>query len=395
MKKVLIITPKFPYPAYGACEQDRAAGIEIFIKNGWEVRVITKIYNQEYQTEVNKQAQILGIKITALNYKYLQTDKIKKWWRRLWSLNWDGAAFEYSDQDTEEILHKELEEFQPDLVWFDYTYLWSLYEIVKQRNIPIVTRSINFEPNHFLDEDGRNLWNYFKAIPKLLSEFIVVRKSDIIFAITPKEAEIYKKLGHKRVLVLPLRGLPNCLSQPHVVCDSKILNIFFAGSTYNVSHNRTALEFLLKEVAPLVEKRLSRQFIFHIFGKKIPSELLCFIDNHRIVYHQYINKIEYESLLKQMDIAIVPSLYGAGMQQKVFEPLARGFPLITSARGLVGYDFLNGKHLILADRAIEYVNALERLCDINLRSSLAAAAKMQANNLFSSLTIEKTIFSNI
>ncbi len=107
---------------------------------------------------------------------------------------WDGAAFEYADPEIKAIFSRELDEFKPDAVWFDYTYLWPLYKIAKKNKIPIYTRSINFEPMHFLDEDGHSWWNYLKSIPKFVSEYLTTRMSDKIFAITPKEAEIYNYL---------------------------------------------------------------------------------------------------------------------------------------------------------------------------------------------------------
>jgi hypothetical protein len=43
MKKVLIITPRSPFQGRGADEQDRLEGVGWFMRNGFEVRVITKI----------------------------------------------------------------------------------------------------------------------------------------------------------------------------------------------------------------------------------------------------------------------------------------------------------------------------------------------------------------
>lgn len=392
-KKVLIVTPKFPYPPYGACEQDRAAGVELFLKNGWEVRVITKIYGEEYRKEVDDVSQKLGIKIIPIVYKYLHGGK--KCWRRLLNPRyWDGAAFEYSDPEIKNALIQELNEFQPNVVWFDYTYLWPLYRIVKDKEIPIITRSINFEPAHFLDEDGRNFINYLKTVPKLLSEYFVSQKSDVLFAITPKESRIYQKMGAKKVVVLPLRGLPRCLDWSHKVADKKVLNVFFAGSTYNVSHNRAALEFLLKKVVPQTKSIFPGQFKFHVFGRKIPDDLNSYF-NDNIINHQYLEEPEYLSLLSEMDIAIVPSLYGAGMQQKIFEPLARGFPTVTSARGLAGYPFKEGRHLFLAQTAEEFVKCLGALKEYTLRESLSRETKSLSRSLFSESVLEKIIFDSI
>ena len=190
-KRILIITPKFPYPSYGTCELDRAAGIEMFIKLGYEVYVITKVYGEEYKQEAARMAEKLGITIVPISYKYLsraQTfcKKIQSIFGRIfrpWYL--DGAAYEYSDPEIRLAVQNALGSFKPELVWFDYTYLWPLYSLIKKSGTPIITRSINFEPLHFLEEDGRTFWNYLKFIPKLLSEYLTVRKSSAILAITP------------------------------------------------------------------------------------------------------------------------------------------------------------------------------------------------------------------
>ncbi len=395
-KKILIISPKFPYPAYGACEQDRAAGIEFFIKQGYDVQVITKVYADSYKPEAKAAGEKLGITVIPISYKYLFTKTIsQKLWRgflRLiqpWYL--DGAAFEYSEPEIRRVLRETLDSFQPDLVWFDYSYLWPLYELVRKRKIPIITRSINFEPRHFLEEDGRNIINYLKFLPKLLSEYLVSKKSDVVFAITPDEAVMYKKIGARHVEVLPLRGLPACLGEfPVAVKDHVPLNVFFSGSTYNVIHNRKALEFLLTEIIPETFKQFPGQFIFHIFGGKVPVEFEKFFGNG-VVKYGYLLLEEFQTKMQTMDIAVVPSLYGAGMQQKIFEPLARGFPAIVSPRGLAGYPFQPGEHLLCATTAAEFLSGLGEMRSSHLREKLSRSAQALAQQLFSEEIIQTRI----
>ena len=394
MKKVLIVSPKFPYPPYGACELDRAAGIEMLIKLGYKVYVITKVYSDEYKQTVRETAEKLGITIVSVGYKYLFLSlgqKIINGLKRLiqpWY--WDGAAFEYSDPEIRAEVEKALDSFQPDLVWFDYTYLWPLYGSVRKKRIPIITRSINFEPRHFLEEDGRSVVNYIKFLPKLLTEYIVGKLSDTVCSITPNEAELYKKIGTRRVVVLPLRGLPSGGAKAREARDHTPLNVFFSGSTYNVAHNREALKFLLAEVIPEATRQFPRQFIFHIFGRKIPVELAGYFSEN-VIKHNYLPPQKFEELMAMMDIAVAPSLYGAGMQQKIFEPLARGFPTITSARGLAGYPFKNGEHLVLAETREQFVSALGSLRDRNLRQELGTAAAKLSAAIFSKEKIEEIV----
>lgn len=392
MKKILIITPKFPYPAYGACEQDRSAGIELFLELGYQVEVITKVYAEEYKKSAIEIGKQLGIKIIPIIYKNLsRQNRLKKFWSRLWHFGfWDGAAFEYADPEMQEAVNDSLENFEPDLVWFDYTYLWPLYKTVKQYGLPIITRSINFEPIHFLEESGRSFINYLKFLPKLYSEYLTIKYSDIIFAITPKEKKIYEKMRAKNVEVLPLRGLINLLNITSLPKDRAPLNVFFSGSTYNVFHNRLALEFLIKHIAPLAEHVYPGQFVFHVFGGKVPGVLDKYFTKN-VIKKNYVPEEDFAEEMSKMDMAIVPSIVGAGMQQKVFAPLAMGFPTITSKHGLAEYPFANKKEVLVAETLEEYVRALGALRDFNLRKELGERAKNLSELLFSKKNIVNII----
>ncbi|MCG2694869.1 glycosyltransferase family 4 protein [Candidatus Parcubacteria bacterium] len=384
-KKILVVTPRSPFSKSGACDQDRACGIEELIRLGYDVRVIVKILSISDEDFVKKTSIDLGIKIIPVVYKFTKNlstlKKIIKIFKRISNpLNWDGAAYEYKDKEIQNVFIKEIDDFQPDFVWFDYTYLWPLYRQAQKRKIPVITRSVNFEPVHFLQEDGFSFLNLIKFFPKLLSELIIIKKSDLIFSISPKEEKIYKKLGAKNVINLPLRGLPLVLKKEREIKDKNILNLFFMGSTYNVSHNRRALEFLIKEVAPKIEEKMPGKFIFHILGKKAPDELKKYF-NDNVIYEGYV--VDLNDFLNDMDIAVVPSLFGAGMQQKIFEPLANGIPTITSERGIADYPFEDGKHLLFAENLDEFVDAILKLQDIELRKKFSKNSLNFCNEIFS------------
>lgn len=399
VKKILIITPKFPYPSYGACELDRAAGIEIFLRLGYAVTVITKVYDDKYKAEARRKGDQLGCAVIPVSYKYLYAEswgqKISRGLRRLlqpWYL--DGAAFEYDEPEIRRVVKETLASFRPDLVWVDYTYLWPLYGLVRSRRIPIVTRSINFEARHFLEEDGRTLVNYLKFLPKLLTEYLVSKKSDVICAITPLEAELYRKMGARRVTVLPLRGLSSCLAPRPSIREHAPLNVFFSGSTYNVAHNRKALEFLLRNIIPLAERKFPNQFKFHIFGGKIPLALNRHF-TRQVIRHDYLPRDQFAALMAEMDICVAPSLYGAGMQQKIFEPLARGIPTITSPRGLGGYPFVSGQEVLCATGAPEFVEQLGTLTNSAKRQRVAEAAWEKSIKFFSREIMDQEVMKAV
>lgn len=394
MKKILVITPKFPLPASGACEKDRIKNITDLKRLGFDARVIAKVFAFQDDSKIQEWARNAGVQVYLDRYQF--EDK-KNFWQKVAKifnpLNWDGAASEYARTETRILVEKVVSEWQPDLVWFDYTYLWPLHNIFGKRKIPIITRSINYEPIHFLQEDGFGLLNFIKFFPKVLSEFIVALKSDILFAITPKEAKLYRILGGgNRVLVLPLRDLANCLKAEWFARDSKPLNVFFMGASYNVHHNRSAVEFLVKDVAPEVEKQSPGDFVFHILGKKLPKEFEKYL-NKNVVYEGYVPNLD--EFISKMDIAVAPSLYGAGMQQKIFEPLARGIPSVISKRGIADYPFFDGKHVLFAESKEEFVDKLIKLKDLSLREILSKGAKEQSQKLFSEEVVDRIVIEAI
>ncbi|KKW41864.1 MAG: Glycosyl transferase group 1 [Candidatus Magasanikbacteria bacterium GW2011_GWA2_56_11] len=362
------------------------------MRYGYEVRVITKT-TPKYEEAVARVAAEHGIAIIPVPYKYAKyltfKQRAARRFRQVFNPRyWDGAAYEYFDPEIQAALARELSDHRPDLVWFDYTYLWPLYPQIRRAGIPIITRSINFEPTHFLQEEGRSPWHLLKFLPKLASEWRAIRGSNLLLAITPSEEGIYRRLcGRTPVITLPLRGLPKCLKKDRPTADRRPLNVFFMGSSYSVPHNLGAAEFLVREVIPEVLKRAPGEFRFVIFGAKLPPD----IADHLPEQTEYGGLIDPEVGLADMDIAIIPSLFGAGMQQKIFEPLCRGIPTVASARGLAGYPFDPGIHLLTAGTREEFAAAVLRLRDRDLRARLSLASRERAQELFSPAVIDGII----
>lgn len=400
-KKILMVMPSLPWPETGAEQSDRAWGIRLLKELGYEVKVLAKWPEFKPVTLISEAQTEFGVEIITVPYVFSNAKiglgkKIKKYLYQLSHLAfWDGAALEYA----EPLIRKEfvglLDSWQPDLVWFEYTYLWPLYDLIKDRKIKIITRSLNFEPDHFWQEDGRSFLNRIIYRAKMGSEKRIIRNSDHIFAITPDEGKRYFELGAKSVSVLPLRGLSPLIGK-NLKKEEKgrePSQVFFLGSSYNVSHNRQALEFLLHQIIPLANELFPGSFIFNIFGAKVPVELEINLPDN-VVIQGYAQDLS--QALSLMDIALIPSLLGAGMQQKIFEPLVRGIPIISSRRGLVGYPFLEGRDLLLADAPEEFVSCLGRLGqDPELRARLAQNAVSLGRELFAKEAIKGMIEKQI
>jgi hypothetical protein len=114
-------------------------------------------------------------------------------------------------------------------------------------------------------------------------------------------------------------------------------------------------------------------------GAKLPQDLKNILPANTI-YEGYVPDLEL--FLKDMDVALVPSLCGAGQQLKVFEPIVRGIPTITSPRAMVGYDLPKDQQVMLASNLTNYISYLEKCLDFDFRQNISQKAIEQAHKIF-------------
>lgn len=404
MAKILMVSTPLPFPMIGANDQDRAHGILQFLRLSFDVKLITEISRNEQKEQVNKISRELGIEILPLAPPPVAERLLFK---RMIScavrlarnpLMLDGAASVFDNPAIKAALLTQVARWKPNLVWFERSNTWPLYQIVKRFHVPIATRSHNFEPVDFLEDHGHKPWNYLWVFARLISELQTVRGSDVIFPITEREVSLYKKIGAKNIAALPLRSMPYFLRQTSRikrVPKNSMLNVFFMGSTYKVLRNRKVLRFVLEHIIPRVQKVAPDSFRFHIFGKKLPKDCQPFLGRN-VLYRGYVENLD--EALSEMDIALAPYLQkgdARGMQQKIFEPLARGFPTVTSQNGLAGWPFENEKHVLIARNPDEYARQLARLKDPALREKIALGAKNRSRELFSQKALDAILLEKI
>jgi len=383
-RRILVLTPWVPYPVTGACQQDRFNGLKHMQALGYDVQVVAKIHPWQPRKEIEDVFAKENIPLTLVPYtddpKKLLLSRLPRILRTPALL--DGAALEYTERGYEHIVRDIIELWKPDLVWIEYTPLWPLLRLIKPYGIPTIMKSSLNEPYNVRDENGWSFSSIIKSLPKYPGETIAARESDFIFGITPKERDWYRKRGAKRTGTLPLRGLSNCFAhKKHVHKD--VLDVVFLSLNYNMGHNRDALLFLLQKILPLLRTRAPGKFRFHLTGSKFPEKYRPLLGRDAETTG-FVSEIG--ALLATMDIALCPWISGHGMQQKVFEPLCRGLPLITTKTN--GYPFVPGEEILLADTPQQYVDHLLSLTDTAKRQKQADAAYAKAQQLFSEETVK-------
>lgn len=391
--KILVVTPRFPIPTAGACEQDRMEGILQLKRLGFEVRVIGKVFDFQDKNKIEAFSKESGIPIETVPYIYSQEknffEKVLYYVKRLfWPPYWDGAVYEYAGKVTLQKMEEVLKDFRPDVVWFDYTFMLPLYPLARRYGAKIITHSLIYDPKNVLEEDGYTWHNYVSSFLKTVTDYICIRKSDYMFAIAPDEKKMYEKLGAKKIELLPLRKLYDLLGRNSAVRDRSPLHVFFIGSAYSIAHNLQFARFIINEIAPMAHTAYPGKFKFFLTGRKLPQDLQDACIKNGVQYLGFVE--DFEKFLADMDVALIPSLSGTGMQQKIFEPLSRGFPVITSKRGLAEYPFECGQEILCAVKAEEFLAQLGKVLDHSFRKNLAQNALKKSTELFArSISDEK------
>ena len=386
-----MIMPQFPFPPKGACEQGRISDMKRLKQRGADLRIITKIH-AERMKDIPTVEQEMCIPITGIPYREKDYSFSSLLRRFTHPLLLDGAANEFDDPAILSEVEKQLKEYDPDVVWVEYTFLWPLNALIRKYNKPIVVRSHNREPLHFLQEDGRSLVNLFKYIIKNIGEKKSAREADVLLCINPQETEWYKSVGAKNAWLYPTRRLGFLTETPeHHITEKAQLHLLFMGSSYNIPHNRASAVFLLDEVMPRLEKQRPGFFHLHITGGKLPAALAEQAKKMDCVtYEGYVDDLD-RFLARTIDIAAVPSLKGGGLQLKIFEPIARGIPTVTMRRGLVSFPFTEGEEVLTGSTADTFSDNILELQDGSRRAQLGARGREKAMSLFSHEALDKIL----
>jgi glycosyltransferase involved in cell wall biosynthesis len=124
--------------------------------------------------------------------------------------------------------------------------------------------------------------------------------------------------------------------------------------------NISMVKFLITEIMPrLWERRPSVRLI--VVGKDPPADIQKLADGERIHVTGTVQDIR--PFLWKANAAVVPLVYGAGIQNKILEAMATGTPVVTNSKAIASLSVTTGKQLLIADTADQFAACVLRLID--------------------------------
>ncbi len=161
----------------------------------------------------------------------------------------------------------------------------------------------------------------------------------------------------------PITVLSNGVDQeyfrlnPNVVREPATL-VFSGKMSYHA--NISMVMSLYNEIMPrLWAKRPDVRLV--VVGKDPPAEIRKLADSSNVVVTGTVEDIR--PYLWKATAAVVPLVYGAGVQNKILEAMSTGTPVITNSKVLSSLEATPGRELLVADNAEDFAACAVKLIE--------------------------------
>lgn len=211
---------------------------------------------------------------------------------------------------------------------------------------------------HHLRESRRGAYEGKEWLDKLSAgykelELGLVRVSDASITVTQLEKEmLVAEVPGARIHVIPnvhsIRGIPN----PFEIRK----DLVFMGG-FNHPPNEAAVQYLVKEILPLVQAELADVRLY-VVGSNPPESIRQLESEHTRITGYVPDLRPY---LQGCRLSVVPLTFGAGLKGKLTQSLSEGLPVVSTSLGVEGADLVHGKHVLVADDPAAFAREVVRV----------------------------------
>lgn len=380
--KVLIITPRIPYPPFRG-DKLKIFNISKNLLKRNEVKILTFINRSSELNDV-EQLKKNGIDIDTIRLSsitsYLTTS------RSLLTLDPLQVSYYYSKK-----MHERIEKITStekfDLIYF---HLISSAQYLKSVKDESALKVIDFTDavSLYLSRYVKVLKNPIKKIVfyyeyKSISRYEkIAREFDTLFICSYNDKEFLERRKiHDNIQIL-LNGFDSDSFKSEKIEPEKDRIIFSGNMPY--FPNKDAVLYFVNEIFPLVLK-IKPKAKFYIVGQQPPKEILA-LQSDNIIVTGFVEDIRKEYLLSQINVA--PIRFGAGTLNKIIESLALGIPTIATSLSIQGFPDELKKYIFTADTPEAFANLILKILDNpNIRDEMTSASE----KVFSMLNWEKIV----
>jgi len=172
---------------------------------------------------------------------------------------------------------------------------------------------------------------------------------------------------------------PNAVPLPPLPAPVREQVVVFSGNL-EYHPNQSAVRFFRREIWPLLRERWPK-LVWRLVGKNAHGVRAWTGGDSRIEVRGPVPDAIEE--LARAQVAVAPILAGSGTRLKILEAWAAGLPVVSTGLGAEGLLAEDGQHLLLADTAAEFAEAVSRLLESEgLRHELGCAGRRLLEDQF-------------
>lgn len=362
MKKILIISPYFPFPA----------------RDGGKVRLYNlikhlskdnKIYLLAYiEPSADRACVDLAKEFCAEVFPVLREED-----KRIIEDDIPRSVSFFYTQAMIDELQKVLEKVNPDVVQLDFLIMTQYVKHIK--NIPVFYTEhdmglLDFNQS-FHDRDLEDNDRFFEWKKLIQYEKKILDYFCSVMVLTQRDKNLIENLnGNVKATIIPT-GVDTEFYKPNDYVEN-IKNLVFVGH-YKHFPNADAIVYFVKNIFPKVLQKKPNVKLY-IVGSGVTKNVEALKSNNIFITGEVEDIRTY---LRKPNIFVAPVRLGGGIKGKVLEAMAMGVPVVATKEAVSGIDYFDGKEyaLISDDIQIFADNIIKLLNDESLYQKLAANAR--------------------
>ena len=221
-------------------------------------------------------------------------------------------------------------------------------------------------------EWSRKAYNWWESRLLKPVELERCRKARIVLVTSERERLLLKQLLPRSIIEVVPNGVDTDVFDKVHMSQEIVDRIIFTG-TMNYYPNIDAVLYFARECWPLILSQVPNA-TWQIVGKDPTPEVSDLADLPGISVTGSVPDVT--CYLAAATVAIAPILIGGGTRLKILEALAMRKAVVSTSRGCEGLSMIPGKHLIVADQAQAFAQAVVDLMqDRERRKALGNAGR--------------------
>jgi glycosyltransferase involved in cell wall biosynthesis len=260
----------------------------------------------------------------------------------------------------EEELTKLLSKESFDLVQLEGTFVGPYISSIRKVHKGLLSlrmHNVEFEIWQRLAQNEKNPLKklYLNILAKQLKKYEskIIRQVDTIVPVTDQDQTKFSKLYPEGIF----KTIPAGINlNTWKFSPSKTTNRWYHIGSMEWHANAEAIDWYIENIHPLIIKN-NTDYSLNLAGKGIDIALFELIPQVNVT--ENVNNA-YD-FVNSNDVCIVPLKSGSGIRLKILEAMAAGKLVITTTIGAQGINYINQKHLLIADTPTEFLSIFKKL----------------------------------